>query len=413
MTTKTKVGIAAVVFIAILVWMGIRHQKTEADGGSRTAAEDPVAAVVKVTRGSLGSPLILAGAFKPFQDVDIHAKVAGYIKAIYVDVGSRVKEGQTLAILEVPELSAELSGAGAAVARAKEEISRVQSDLQAAKSTHVAIHDMDVRLSQAARQREGLVAEQEVEDAQAKDLSSAAQVSSAEAALGAAQQALAVALATQRQYQALSDYTRITAPYAGVVTTRYADTGSLIAAGTSESTQAAPVVRLAQTSVLRLVVPIPESIAATVRLEDPIKVHVQALNQDYVGKVARFAEALNPDTRTMHTEIDFQNSDGKLMPGMYVTATVPLTGKQNVLTVPLEAVERKDNDQGAVLVVNSQSMLEERKVILGMQGSTRVEIITGLKEGEEVVVGSRNEFRSGMKVQPKEIEIGAGPAGGK
>src|SRR5271170_2228692 len=258
MTTKTKVVIAAVVFIAILVWMGIRHQKTEADGGSQTAAEDPVAAVVKVTRGSLGSPLILAGAFKPFQDVDIHAKVAGYIKAIYVDVGSRVKEGQTLAILEVPELSAELSGAGAAVARAKEEISRVQSDLQAAKSTHVAIHDMDVRLSQAARQREGLVAEQEVEDAQAKDLSSAAQVSSAEAALGAAQQALAVALATQRQYQALSDYTRITAPYAGVVTTRYADTGSLIAAGTSESTQAAPVVRLAQTSVLRLVVPIPE-----------------------------------------------------------------------------------------------------------------------------------------------------------
>jgi RND family efflux transporter MFP subunit len=413
MTTKTKVVIAAVVFIAILVCMGIRHQKTEADGGSRTAAEDPVAAVVKVTRGSLGSPLILAGAFKPFQDVDVHAKVAGYIKAIYVDVGSRVKEGQTLAILEVPELSAELSGADAAVARAKEEISRVQSDLQAAKSTHVAIHDLYVRLSQAARQREGLVAEQEVDDAQAKDLSSAAQVSSAEAALGAAHQALAVALATQRQYQALSDYTRITAPYAGVVTTRYADTGSLIAAGTSESTQAAPVVRLAQISVLRLVVPIPESIAATVRLEDPIKVHVQALNQDYVGKVARFADALNPDTRTMHTEIDFQNTDGKLMPGMYVTATVPLTGKQNVLTVPLEAVEMKDNDQGVVLVVNSQSVLEERKVILGMQGSTRVEIITGLKEGDEVVVGSRNEFRSGMKVQPKEIEIGAGPAGGK
>jgi RND family efflux transporter MFP subunit len=161
------------------------------------------------------------------------------------------------------------------------------------------------------------------------------------------------------------------------------------------------------------VLPIPESIAATIRLGDPIKVRVQALGQDYVGKVARFADALDPDTRTMHTEIDFQNSDGKLMPGMYVEATVPVSGKQNVLTVPLEAVEMKDNGQGTVLLVNSQNVLEERKVSLGMQGSTRVEIASGLNEGDELVVGSRNEFRSGMKVQPKEIEIGAGPAGGK
>jgi multidrug efflux pump subunit AcrA (membrane-fusion protein) len=92
---------------------------------------------------------------------------------------------------------------------------------------------------------------------------------------------------------------------------------------------------------------------------------------------------------------------------------VPVSGKQNVLTVPLEAVEMKDNGQGTVLLVNSQNVLEERKVSLGMQGSTRVEIASGLNEGDELVVGSRNEFRSGMKVQPKEIEIGAGPAGGK
>jgi RND family efflux transporter MFP subunit len=413
MSAKTKIVIAgAVVLVALLAWLGIHREHTEADAGSRAAsAAEPVAAVVKATRGTLGDPLTLAGAFKPFQDVDVHAKVAGYIKTIYVDVGSHVTAGQTLAVLEVPELQAQLAGADAAMRRAKEEVSRAQSDLQGAKSTHSAVHAMYARLSQASQEKAGLVAQQEVDDAQAKDLSTGSQVSSAEAALSAAEQALQVAQATQKQYEALSAYTRITAPYAGVVTTRYADTGSLIAAGTSESKQAEPVVRLAQISVLRLVLPIPESIAATIRLGDPIKVHVQALNKDYVGKVARFADALNPDTRTMHTEIDFQNVDGKLMPGMYVEAIVPESGKANVLTVPLEAVEMKDNGEGTVLLVGSQNMLEERKVTLGMQGSTRIEVASGLQEGDEVVVGSRNEFRSGMKVHTKLIETNA--AGGQ
>jgi RND family efflux transporter MFP subunit len=409
MSAKTKIVIAgAVVLAALLAWLGIHREHTEADTGTRAAsAAEPVAAVVKATRGTLGVPLTLAGAFKPFQDVDVHAKVAGYIKTIYVDVGSHVTAGQTLAVLEVPELQAQLAGADAAVRRAKEEVARAQSDLQGAKSTHSAVHAMYARLSQASQEKAGLVAQQEVDDAQAKDLSTGSQVSSAEAALSAAEQALQVAQATQKQYEALSAYTRITAPYAGVVTTRYADTGSLIAAGTSESKQAEPVVRLAQISVLRLVLPIPESIAATIRLGDPIKVHVQALNKDYVGKVARFADALNPDTRTMHTEIDFQNVDGKLMPGMYVEAIVPESGKANVLTVPLEAVEMKDNGEGTVLLVGSQNMLEERKVTVGMQGSTRIEVASGLQEGDEVVVGSRNEFRSGMKVQTKLLETNA------
>lgn len=417
MTAKTKTVIAgAVVVLALLVWVSFRRAKTEADDGNHSLGPtEPVAGVVKVTRGTLGAPLTLAGAFKPFQDVDVHAKVAGYIKAIYVDVGTHVTEGQTLAVLEVPELQAQLAGADAAVRRAKEEVSRAQSDLQGAKSTHSAVHAMYARLSQAAQEKEGLVAQQEVDDAQAKDLSTSAQVSSAEAALSAAEQALQVAQATQQQYTALSAYTRITAPYAGVVTIRYADTGSLIAAGTSESKQAEPVVRLAQISVLRLVLPIPESIAATIRLGDPIKVHVQALNTDYVGKVARFADALNPDTRTMHTEIDFQNVDGKLMPGMYVVAIVPEQGKANVLTVPLEAVDTGDSgNAGTVLLVGPKNMLEQRKVTLGMQGSTRIEVTSGLQEGDEVVVGSRNEFRNGMTVQPKLIESGAsGGAGGK
>jgi RND family efflux transporter MFP subunit len=369
---------------------------------------------VKVERGTLSAPLTLAGAFKPFQDVDIHAKVAGYIKSIYVDVGSHVKVGQTLAVLEVPELQAQLAGADAAVRRAKEEIRRAQGDVQRAKSTHAAVHAMYERLNQAAQQKEGLVAQQEVDDAQAKDLAGEAQVSSAEAALDAAQQALEVAEANQKQYAAMADYTRITAPYDGVVTVRYADTGSLIAAGTSESKQAEPVVRIAQISVLRLVLPIPESIAATIRLGDPVKVHCDGTNRDYVGKVTRFADALDPQTRTMHTEIDFQNPDGQLLPGMYVVATLAPVQRSNVLTVPLEAVEVKSKDEGSVLLVNSQNVLEECAIHLGVQASTRVEVTGGLNEGDRVVVGSRNEFRNGMKVKPMEINTSEpGAAGGR
>lgn len=402
---------ALVVLGLAVVWAIVRH--TDADNGKTSGSSgELVASVVKVERGTLGAPLTLAGAFKPFQDVDVHAKVAGYIKQIFVDVGSHVKEGQTLAILEVPELAAQLTGAEAASERAKEEVTLAKSDLQGAKSTHVAVHAMFERLSQAAQQKAGLVAQQEVDDAQAKDQSTAAQVSSAEAALSAAQQALAVAQATYEQYKALSAYTRITAPYAGVVTVRYADTGSLIAAGTSESKQAEPVVRLAQISVLRLVLPIPESIAGSIRLGDPVKVHVDALNKDTMGKVARFADELNEDTRTMHTEIDFQNPDGKLLPGMYVIATVPPVQKANILTLPVEAVEMKDSTEGTVLFVNAQNTLEERSVKLGAEGNTRVEIVAGLNEGDRVVIGSRSEFRNGMKVTPKELDGGEHAASG-
>lgn len=399
-------GVLALAGLAV-AWYLLRRSKTEAEITDRPdkGAGARVAAVVQVGPGSLGAPLELAGGFKPFQEIDVHAKVAGYIKKMYVDVGSRVKESDTLAVLEVPELAAELTGADAAVRRAQEEVKRAEGDVERAKSAHDAVHAMNARLKQAAEQRAGLVAQQEIDDANAKDLESEAQVSSSRAALSSAEQALQVAIANQAQYRALSNYTRITAPFSGVVTVRYADTGSLISAGTQSDKNSEPVVRLAEVSVLRLVLPIPESIAGQIRLGDPVKVHVQALNEDTVGKVSRFADALDPQTRTMETEIDFQNSDGRLLPGMYVQAKVGVAERRNVLTVPLEAVEI-NGPEGTVLEVNERNVLEERKVHLGLQGGTRVEVLSGLRRGDRVVVGSPNEFRPGMKVVPKEIEVG-------
>src|SRR5277367_1388553 len=352
MSRNARILAALLVVVAVAIgWRWLGHADSEAGGADSAKNSAVTVAVARVERHALEDSLTVAGAFKAFQDVDVHAKVAGYIRTIYVDVGSRVKDGQILAVLEVPELAAQLSGARAATRRAEEEVRRAQGDLQRAKSIHGAAHAMYARLKQASEQNAGLVAQQELDNEQAKDLEAEAEVSSAEAALSAAQQALEGADANQKQFGALSDYTRITAPFAGVVTNRYADTGALISAGTSSSTQSTPVVRIAQTSVLRLVLPIPESIAGQIRLGDPVKVHVQALNQDSVGRVSRCADSLEQQTRTMETEIDFQNSDGKLLPGMYVEAILAPTAQIEMLTVPLEAVHT-NGSEGTVLFVN-------------------------------------------------------------
>jgi RND family efflux transporter MFP subunit len=400
---KNWLFIAILVAGGLLAWRWHGRAPTKADDHDPAAASaDPPAAVTRVERRTIADTLKISGEFKPFQDVDVHAKVAGYIKTIFVDVGSHVKQGQTLAILEVPELTAQLAGADAAARRAQEEIGRALGDLERARSSHAAAHVAYKRLSDAAKTREGLVAQQELDDAQAKDLESEAQVSSAKASLSAAQQAFEVAQANQKQVQALSDYTRITAPFAGVVTMRYADTGALVAAGTSSSTQATPVVRLAQVSVLRLVLPVPESVAAQIHLQDPVKVHVQALNQDIQGRVSRFADALDLQTRTMETEIDCDNRDGRLMSGMYTESEISLNQATNALTLPLEAVVR-NGDDATVLKVNAKNTIEERHIKLGLEDNSRVEVLSGLSEGDRVIIGNRSEFRSGQRVQPKLI----------
>jgi len=408
MTNKKWIWAGAITLAAgLLAWFG--RGTTEKEGLNHVAASADIApaAVARVERHNVGSTLTIAGEFKPFQDVNVHAKVAGYVREIYVDVGDHVKEGQTLAVLEVPELAAQLSGAEAAVRAAQEQIRKAQGDLQRAQSSHAAAHSAYARLKQAADSRAGLVAQQEVDDTQAKDLETEGQTASSEAQLAGAKQQLEMAEANQKQYTALSSYTRIVAPFAGMITNRYADTGALVAAGTSSSTQAIPVVRLAQTSKLRLVLPIPESVAAQIHLGDPVKVRVQALDQEIEGKVSRFADSLDRQTRTMETEIDFDNRSGRLISGMYTETRLSLREKKDVLTIPLEAVSRNGED-ASVLAVNGQNVVEARKLRLGAEDSVRVEVLAGLSEGERVIIGNRSEFHEGQKVQTKDVSEAAG-----
>jgi RND family efflux transporter MFP subunit len=384
--------------VAIRLW-----GKSAAQAKQTSDAELRPAAVALVTRGPLIHAITLSGAFRPYQEVDVHAKVAGYIRHIYVDVGDKVNAGQVLAVLEVPELNAQVMGARADIRRNQDAIRRSQSEIERARSTHVAYHAAYTRLKQASDARPGLIAEQELDDALAKDKETEAQVASAQAALSEAQGQLGVAQANLDRLSALESYAHITAPFQGVVTKRYADTGALIQAGTASDTQSMPVVQLAEWSRLRLVVPVPESAVPDLHLGSSVQVHVSALNRNFQGKVARFADALSDETRTMHTEIDVENPDGALKDGMYAEARLVLSQQAGVLMVPVQAVERSAGG-ATVLVVNAKNRIEERPVQLGTEGSDRVAVVSGLAENDKVIVGNRNGFRAGEKVQPKVVK---------
>ncbi|HKU21092.1 MAG TPA: efflux RND transporter periplasmic adaptor subunit [Terriglobales bacterium] len=395
--------------VVILVIAAVSRFKVRAKSSPDAQASSPMlrpVAVARVRRAPITQTLVLSGEFKPFQLVDVHAKVAGYIRRIYVDVGDKVKAGQTLAVLEVPELSAQLLAADASVRRAQDSIRRAEKEVARDKSMHQARHLDYERLKQASLERPGLIAQQELDDAFAKDQSAEAQIEAAEASLSEAQNELGVAQADQKRLQAMEDYTRIVAPFDGVVTKRYADTGALVQAGTASSTQAMPVVTIAQYDRLRLVLPVPEDAVPAVHLGSAVDVHVLALHRHFVGKVARFADALDLQTRTMHTEVDVENPKGALVEGMYADVTLVLHQLKGALTVSIQAVTR-NGSMASVLVVDPHDRIEPRQVQLGMEGPNRVEVVSGLTSTDRVVIGNASDFHPGEKVQPKSFQEAA------
>lgn len=409
MRKKSALIFGAVLVLALLAILRFSAKNAKAGAVAETPLR-PVA-VALVERRPVVNSLTLSGAFRPYQQVDVHAKVAGFIRKIYVDVGDHVKAGQVLAILEVPELSAQVAGARADIRRHQGAIRRSQSEIEGAQSTHTAYHSAYSRLKQASESRPGLIAEQELDDSMAKDKETEAQIESARATLAESQSQVVSAQADLDRLSALEAYSHITAPFAGVVTKRYADTGALIQAGTTSETQSMPVVQLAEWSRLRLVVPVPESAVPQLQLGSAVQVHVSAMNRDFEGRIARFADALDDETRTMHTEIDVENRDGTLKEGMYADAKIILKQQSNALTIPIQALERNSSG-GTVLIVDAQGRVEERQVTLGTESSDRVEILTGVAENDRVVIGNRGELRAGEKVRPKPVNESAGESGG-
>jgi RND family efflux transporter MFP subunit len=382
---------------------------------SRAAASDaadvPTVAVAKAVKGDIAQSLTIAAEFRPFQEIEVHAKVAGFLKSISVDVGDRVKAGQLLAVLEIPELQDEIRQDQAGVKRAVEEINRAQADVERAQSAHEVAHLNSTRLAGVMKTRPNLVAQQDIDEATGRDRVSEAQVSTAQAALAAAREQLEIAKAAQSRTQTLFDYARITAPFAGVITHRYADTGAMIQAGTSSQSQAMPIVRLSENDRLRLVIPVPESAVSRIHVGGDVAVAVQSLHKTVNGKVARFSDRLDTDTRTMHVEVDVPNPTLELVPGMYADATVVLDAAKDVVVAPIQAIDRDESGARALVVTGDgrqPGKIEERKVSLGLEADDRIVVTRGLDAGDLVVIGSRAQLKPGAVVVPKVLAAAEG-----
>ena len=371
LTSNRRLGVAMLAGAIVIGILVVRPWNGRARAVAADAAREPVVAVARVDREDLFREITLPAEFRPYTEVDLHAKVSGYVKEMKVDIGDRVKAGQLLAVLEVPELREELDHALAAHRRAQAEY----------RDAHLAY----TRLVAVNQDHPNLIAQQDLDTAEARDATAAGTVAASKADVD--------------KDQTLVAYTRLTAPFAGVITKRYADPGSLIQAGTTSNTQAMPLVRVSDNTLLRLDFPVSVDYVPGIRLGAPVSVRVDSLGgRTFEGKIARFSDKVDDSTRTMVVEMELPNPSLELVPGMYATVMLKVDHRPHALAIPIEAVPAGGT---SVLLVNGSHEVEERAVKLGIETSARYEVLVGLEEGDLVMIGNPAQLAAGQQVEPR------------
>lgn len=347
-----------------------------ADRSASRADDIPTVAVAAVTRQDLSQELIIQAEFRPYQEVELHAMVAGYLRAMNVDFGDRVKSGDIIATLDAPELNAELAHA----------IATQERTAAAYKDAHLNY----TRLVGVSKSQANLVAPQELDAAEAMDRTTAAEVAAAQA--------------DSAKYRTLLGYTQITAPFDGVITARYADPGALIQAGSSQSQ---PLVRLSENQLLRLDFPVSVSYVQDVAVGEPVEIQLEGSGSVLNARISRFSRRVDMSTRTMETEVQVPNPELRLIPGMYATVTLRVNKRPGALAIPVEAVPVSANP--TVFVVGRDGVIVERSIKLGIETATKIEVLEGVAEGDLVVIGSRAAVRPGQTVQGKVVATSFSP----
>ena len=372
-------AILAVAVVIGVVWLCLSRRSSGPVTAPNDASTLPTVAVSKVTRQDIFKQVTIPAEFRPYEEAMLNAKVSGYVSKMKVDFGDTVKAGQLMATLEVPELQDQLDNARAT--EAKTEADYTNANL------------IYTRLVSVNRDHPGLVAQQDLDTAEANDHATAA--------------AIAAAKADVEKYQTLVGYTNITAPFDGVVTWRYADPGALIQAGTSSDSQSLPLVRVSDNYLLRLDFPVSVEYVKDIRVGDVVEVRNESLGgKMFTGKITRFTDKVDEDTRTMMVEIQVPNPDLKMIPGMYATVVLKVEKHADALVVPTQSVS--PGKTARVFVVNHDHQIEERDITLGVESPDEYEVLSGLNEGDLVVVGDHSELQAGQKVEPKQVELSTG-----
>ena len=371
---RWKLLVAFLLLVAVVLFL--LTGRKNGTGVQMAVVAVPSVAVAKVERENLFTEMTIPAEFRPFAEAELHSKVSGYLQQINVDIGDQVKTGQALAVLEVPELQDELNNAIAVKERS-------QADF---KNAHLAY----TRLVTVDKEHANLVAQQDLDAAEAKDASAAA--------------AIAAAQAEMEKFQTLMAYTKITAPFDGVITKRYADPGALIQSGTASQSQSLPLVRLSNNYRLRLDFPVSVDFVQGIHVGDSVDVRVESLDdRTFTGKISRFTRQVDDQTRTMMVELELANPQLEIVPGMYAKVILKMQDHPRALAVPIEAVV--PGKTPTVDVINSHDEIEERAVTLGLETPTKYEILSGLKEGELVMIGNPAQIKPGQKVEPKLVKL--------
>jgi HlyD family secretion protein len=393
--------------------------------------------VVKPARHTVERTIGEPGQLQAYETTPIHANIAGYVKNWTVNIGSEIKKGQVLAELYVPEVEADLQEKKAAVAQAQAKkaqadaavkvaqaavasalarVTEVQAGVKRAEADLTRWQQEYRRIEQLFNERAqtGTLldetrsklhsAEASADEVRAKVKSADAAVSEAQAELEkarsdvvAAESAIDVATAWVRHAEAMLGYTKIAAPYDGIITRRNVDSGQL----TRPGSDAPPLFIAARTDVVTIVIDLPEMYSTDVNPGDRATVKLQAMKGRLVeGKVTRTAWALDQKTRTIRTEIDIPNPGGKLRPGLYVYATVIVEEHKDVLTIPTPAVVQ-DKDKAFCAVV-SDGKAVRRPIETGLSDGTRTEVVSGLEGTEVVVKANAASLSDGQVVRVQE-----------
>lgn len=396
-------GIAAAAILAAALAGCSSNEKAKVDAAAPGDANVTVG-VATVTRQPINRQITISSELVPYQEIDLYAKESGYLKQLLVDYGTRVKKGQLLAVLEIPELQMQLDQDAAAIKNQNNLVEQYQHQVDRVTSQVNMYKLQYTRLKAVSDKQPGLVAQQEVDDADDRYLGAQAQLEATKSSVASAQNEFAAAQAREARDKVMFDYRNITAPFDGVVTQRFANEGTLVQAGTSSSTNVLPIARLSQDDLFRLVIPVPESYVKFIHVGDAVKVHVSSLDRNFPGVVKRFSTDIAQSTRTMHTEVDVSNPSHVLLPGMYADATITLERKNDALSIPVQAVNHEAS-RDTVYVVNQANQIEIRPVQLGLQTASAAEVVSGLSAGEKVVLSDRAALKAGNQVTPHPVEM--------
>jgi RND family efflux transporter MFP subunit len=363
----------------------------------------PLVNVQLVKRSSTKTNLVLPGNIQAITEGPVLARASGYIKKRYVDIGDRVKDGQVLAEIEAPELGQQIKQAQATIDQANSTVQQAQAALEQGKTnSNLARVTADRWVNLFAK---GVVSRQDNDTYQAQYQAQQANVMALEKAVAAAKSNVAAVEANLARLNQLLTYQTVRAPFAGVITLRNVDSGVLVTEGSTL------LFRIAQTDRLRTYLNVPQSDADSVRVGQQATLIIpDRPGQQFKGLVARTANALDPATRTLLVEVQVPNPAGQLLPGEYAQVDLAVPRKDPPLLIPGDTlVVRADGPQ--VAVVGPDGAVHFTSVQLGRDFGDRLEVLSGLQEGQQLAVNPSDLIREGVKVKPVLSE--AKPAPGK